>query len=49
MPLFTTANLSLVSSQEDQFVQVSNDLWQSLVPANGTQGSFFLFFSKWTT
>ncbi|KAG2229608.1 hypothetical protein INT48_007032 [Thamnidium elegans] len=37
MPLFNTANLSLVSSQEDQFVQVSNDLWQSLAPSNDTQ------------
>ncbi|KAI9348358.1 P-loop containing nucleoside triphosphate hydrolase protein [Pilaira anomala] len=31
MPLFTTANLSLVSGQEDQFVQVSKDLWKTLV------------------
>jgi hypothetical protein len=38
MPLFSTASLSLFSKQEDQFVNVSNLLWQSLVPVNYTKG-----------
>jgi hypothetical protein len=46
MPLFTTASLSLSSEQEDQFVNVSNDLWQSLVPVNYTQGKARFFFSR---
>lgn len=38
MPLFTIANLSLFSGQEDQIIKVSNDLWKSLVPTNYTKG-----------
>lgn len=37
MPLFTTANLSLYSGKEDQVVQVSKDLWKTLVPDHDTK------------
>lgn len=39
MPLFTTANLSLYSGKEDQVVQVSKDLWKTLVPDHDTKGN----------
>ncbi|CEP13142.1 hypothetical protein [Parasitella parasitica] len=37
MPVYSTANLILYSGNEEQFVKVSNDLWESLVPVNYTQ------------
>lgn len=40
MPVYSTANLVLVSGNEDQFVKVSNDLWANIIPVNYTEGMF---------
>lgn len=40
MPVYSTANLILYSGNEDQFVKVSNDLWENIVPVNYTEGIY---------
>lgn len=38
MSPLTIANLSLFSGQEDQFIKVSIDVWESIVPSTHTKG-----------
>lgn len=42
MPVYSTANLILYSGNEDQFVKVSNDLWENIVPVNYTEGIYIM-------
>lgn len=47
MTVSTSAILSLIHNEEDQYIEVSQNLWNAIAPANINKGSFFfLFYSK---
>lgn len=48
MTVSTSAILSLIHNEEDQYIEVSQNLWNAIAPANTNKGkkNFFLLESK---